>query len=379
VSSAEFPGFHLPGAPVFSRASGTSMDGVLDLAMVFGSRLWGHDLSFLEQALDAAPGCGDLYTHELREQACQALCARVASETGEAADAYRALVLHTGSEAVETAIKTALRATGRDRIIAFEGGYHGTFGLALAVTHGAAFREPWEAQLPDTVSWSPWGEVPELDERIACVVLEPWQGRAGVLPPPPGFLAAVRAECDRVGALLVLDAVLCGAGRTGPTIAEGLTDARPDLLCLGKAVGAGVPASAVVARTDIASAAWDRGPVEPAHTSTHVGEPIACLGILHALMRLERDAGSLEEGALAWETALRQVATERGWNLRGTGMLWALDTAVPGTGVELAQELLEGGILTVPSGLDSSAISLYPSAGTEPTACCARLRAAVCR
>ncbi|MCW2973296.1 MAG: Acetylornithine aminotransferase, partial [Thermoleophilia bacterium] len=298
--SSEFPGFQVPGSPVFNHADGTTMftgeftepAALLDFAMVFGSRLWGHEpigtlgltddadgASYSELGIQlteaATPGTGDLYTHELREQANDALCLRVALELEEPADAWRSLILHTGSEAVETALKTALRATGRTRLHAFEGGYHGTFGLALAVTHRPEFREPWADQYAGTCSWSPWGEVPTLDEQVAAVVVEPWQGRAGVIPPPDGFLDGLRAECDRVGAVLVLDAVLCGAGRTGPVIASRIAEVQPDIVCLGKAIGCGAVASAVVARAELADAAWDRGPVEPAHTSTSLGDPLA--------------------------------------------------------------------------------------------------------
>lgn len=371
MTSSEFPGFHLPQSPVFNGARGTSMfhgqlpelEAVLDLAMVFGSRLWGHDSTTIAPEDLGAPGTGDLYTHDLRERATAALCERVERELHAPAGTYRGLVLHTGSEAIETALKTALRATGRERMVAWEGGYHGTFGLALAVTHRAEFREPWAAQFGGTVSWAPWGVVPALDEQVACVIVEPWQGRAGVLAPPAGFLELLREECDRVGALLVLDAVLCGSGRTGPTIAEALAHARPDLLCLGKALGCGMTASAVVARAELAAAAWQRGSVEPAHTSTSLGDPMSALGILRTLVRLEHRAAELERESTAWQACLETIASDAGLQLRGIGLLWALDTGAAAGGVELARRLLrEHRILVVPSGDDASAITLYPAA-----------------
>jgi acetylornithine/succinyldiaminopimelate/putrescine aminotransferase len=370
VTDREFPGFRLPGSPTFTGALGTSMFHgalpdpvpVLDLAMVFGSRLWGHELPIDADALGAAPGVGDLYGTELRDLACSALCEHVARELHDEPGDWRALVLHTGSEAVETAIKTALRATGRTNMVAFKGGYHGTFGLALAVTHDGRFRDGWSEQLPATVRWSSWNSVPALDNHVACVVVEPWQGRAGVIPPKPGFLSLLREECDRVGALLVLDAVLCGAGRTGATIAQELDEARPDIVCLGKAIGCGVTASAVVARASIAIDAWDRGGVEPAHTSTSIGDPLACTGILAALDRLDSREAELEHAAAAWKLDLLRLAASTDLGLRGVGLVWALDTGIAGGGFELSQRLLgEHRILVVPSGPDSSSITLYPS------------------
>jgi acetylornithine/succinyldiaminopimelate/putrescine aminotransferase len=372
MTTYEAPGFRLPGTPTFTGALGTSMFHgqlptptlVLDLAMVFGSRLWGHELSIDDDVLGAAPGCGDLYGHELRERACAMLCERVARELDEDAGQWRALVLHTGSEAVETAIKTAIRATGRSGLQAFQGGYHGTFGMALAVTHDARFRTSWAAQLPDTVRFASWGFVPALDEQVACVVVEPWQGRSGVIAPPAGFLALLREECDRVGALLVLDAVLCGSGRTGATIAQEITEARPDIVCLGKAIGCGLTASAVVMREGVAQDAWERGPVEPAHTSSSLGDPLACAGILAALARLDACVAELDVAAAAWRLALlRLVAAQPSLELRGIGLLWALDTGREGGGVKLAHRLLaEHRVLVVPSGPTGSSITLYPAA-----------------
>jgi len=373
TNAFELPGFQLPEAPTFSTADGASIftgelpdiASYLDLAMVFGSRLWGHRPERLAEAASAAPGLGDLYGHELRARANRALCERVASELGEDAAQWRSLILHTGSEAVETAIKTALRASdrGRSRTAAFEGGYHGTFGLALAVTHRAAFREPWADQFASSaVQFAPWGEVPELGRDVACVIVEPWQGRAGVVPPPVGFLAQLRAACDESGALLVLDAVLCGAGRTGPTIAEGIAEARPDFICLGKAIGAGLAASAVVARTEVAAAAWDRGQVEPAHTSSLLGDPFSCVGILRALELLVTREVELRQQGRAWRASLESIARDTGLELRGIGMLWALDTGTGGAGLELAFRLRdEHRILVVPSSADARSITIYPA------------------
>lgn len=370
VTHPEFPGFSLPGAPVFNGARGSSMFAgnmydplvVLDLAMVFGCRLWGHD-EIAAPEVGASPGVGDLYTHEWRRHASGMLADAVSAQLREDSAEWRSLVLHTGSEAVETALKTALRATGRIRLHAFEGGYHGTFGLALAVTHRPEFREPWEAQYGGTVSWSKWGEVPKLNEDVAAVIVEPWQGRAGVIAPPPRFHAELRAECDRVGAALIVDAVLCGAGRTGSEIAACLSDLRPDIVCLGKAIGCGAVASAVVARESLADAAWARGPVEPAHTSTTLGDPVACAGIICALERLNDRRSELEESYSTWRNTVRKIKENSpSVSTRGLGMLWAFDTGRVGGGLQVASRMLtEHRILVVPSGVDSSSITIYPS------------------
>lgn len=339
---------------------------VLDLAMGFGSALFGHGAGWRALAARVghdqvpAPGLGDLYTHELRDEAVRALCEWAAANwAGVSSGAeLSAAVLHTGSEAVETALKTALRATNRTRIVAFDGAYHGTFGLALAVTHRSAFRAPFAAQYGGQVSFTPFGDVPALDESVACVIVEPVQGRAGVIAPPDGFLEALREECDSVGALLILDDVLIACGRFGSDQLPGAS-AGPDLVCLGKALGAGLPASAVLARSDVASRAWGDIEGEAIHTSTMLGEPAACVGVLHTLDRLATD--DLDTPSAAWERVLRDAALERDLQLRGRGLLWAFDTGRPGAGFELSQRLLRTGVLTVPSGSDGSSLTLYPS------------------
>lgn len=377
----EFPGLATPDAPTWTVTDGpfhvVDSEGrrVGDLAQLFGSRLWGHG-ALPGASATAAPGLGDLHPHALRVECCRRLCRALAggvtSRDGDGwrertADGLRAVVLHSGSEAVETALKTALRATGRRRIVAFEGAYHGTFGLALACTSGSRFRDPWASQYGDTVSWLPWGTVPDADALadVAAVIVEPWQGRAGVVAPPPGFLLALREACDASGALFVLDAVLCGAGRTGRLV-EGL-GCDPDVVCLGKAIGAGVPASAVVARGDVAGAAWGDIEGEALHTTTMLASVPATAGILAHLDRLAERRILVEQTCTEWEAAVPEIARRRGLEWRGTGLVWAFDTGAPEGGVRLARRLLERACtLVLPSGPTGASITVLPAVGTPP-------------
>ncbi|MEO6866988.1 MAG: aminotransferase class III-fold pyridoxal phosphate-dependent enzyme, partial [Gaiellales bacterium] len=152
-------------------------------------------------------------------------------------------------------------------------------------------------------------------------------------------------------------------GRTGATLIEpNAAAAQPDIVCLGKALGCGYVASAVLARTKLAERAWERGGVEPAHTSTSIGDPVACAGILRSLVRIEHRGEQIEDSSLAWRECLEQLAADTRLELRGTGLLWALDTGAVGGGVELARRLLdEERMLVIPSGLEGSAITLYPA------------------
>ena len=120
----------------------------------------------------------------------------------------------TGEDAVEIALRTALLATGRPGIVAFDGAYHGTGLLALAATGFERFRTPFTAWLPGPVHRRGYGQDPgPLPGDAAAVIVEPVQGRAGARVPPPGFLETLRRRCDEVGALLVVDAIYCGLGK----------------------------------------------------------------------------------------------------------------------------------------------------------------------
>ena len=157
----------------------------------------------------------------------------------------------TGAGAIELALKTSHLATGRPVVVGFGGGYHGTGLGALAPGGWPEFRDPFRAWLaPARIE--DYGVVPELDASVACVVVEPMQGRGGVVEPPPGFLAGLRDACDRAGALLVVDEVFTGLGRTGTMWMCQALDVRPDLLVCGKALAGGLPLSACLgdARAD---------------------------------------------------------------------------------------------------------------------------------
>ena len=372
----EFPGLHDPAAPVWRSARGEYVEAAdgrryVDLSMGFGACLFGHGAA--EQVIreanpagaDALPhGLGDLQTSELREHALERLCSW-AEGNWPAADAgdLRAVVFQTGSDAVDTAVKTALLATGRERIVSFTGSYHGTFGMALSVTHRPRCREPFLTHLgtPGSVRFEPYGEVPQLDGRDACVVVEPIQGRGGLVVPPAGFLRELRAACTAAGTLLVVDSILVGCGRTGVPLAG--AECNPDLLCLGKALGSGVPASAVLAKSAIAERAWARFSDEAIHTSTFVGHPFSCAAIVATLGWL--DETDLAAACAPIESTVRAAAAATGLAVRGAGALWALDTDTPGGGVALSRALQEEGFIVPPSGPHGESVTLTPALTTR--------------
>jgi 4-aminobutyrate aminotransferase/(S)-3-amino-2-methylpropionate transaminase len=245
----------------------------------------------------------------------------------------------TGEDAVEIALRTALLATGRPGIVAFDGAYHGTGLLALAATGFEKFRTPFAQWLPGPVHRRAWGEdTGALPADTACVIVEPVQGRAGSRVPPPQFLPMLRRRCDDAGALLVVDSIYAGLGRIGELWPG---DDVADVLCVGKALGGGIPLSAALFYRDGLAELWELGP-EDVYTHTHVGNPLACAA---ALVLLEELPGLLGRIVVAGERFERA-----GWHGRG------LLRAKPGD----ADEALERGVLVVPAGLDGSLIQATP-------------------
>ncbi len=212
-------------------------------------------------------------------------------------DESRVFFSNSGAEANEAAIKLT-RRTGRTRIVAAEGSFHGRTMGALALTSKAAYREPFEP-LPGHVTFVPYDDVAALeaavDDTVAAVVLEPIQGEAGVVVPSPDYLLAAQRAAHHHGALLWLDEVQTGIARTGAWFAHQLLDGvEPDVVTLAKGLGGGIPIGATVARGRAATL------LQPGnHGTTFGGNPVACAAALAVLDTVAA------EGLLA-------AATERG-------------------------------------------------------------------
>jgi acetylornithine/succinyldiaminopimelate/putrescine aminotransferase len=238
----------------------------------------------------------------------------------------------SGSEAVEIALKTALGATGRPGILAFDPSYHGMTLGALAVTSRPEFRDPFAAHLHENVRRLPFGgDLESVDEslsggEVGAVIVEPIVGREGVLIPPAGWLAGLAEICRRHGALLIADEIFTGFGRTGRLFAVDHEGVRPDILCCGKAMGGGLPIAAVLARRDLFRC-WETSG-EARHTATFIANPLACAAALAALAVIQESDLSARAARLG-EDLGRQLA---GWpqrfpaveEVRGRGLLWGI-------------------------------------------------------
>ncbi len=198
----------------------------------------------------------------------------------------RVFFCNSGAEANEAAIKLVKRKQGADKpVVAAIGSFHGRTMGSLSITGKDSIREPF-GPFGTTVRWIPYGDVTALagavDGDVAAVFLEPALGEGGVVPPPDGYLRAVREACDSAGALLVLDEIQSGIGRTGAWFAHQKEGVRPDVLTLAKGLGGGLPIGACVGFGD-AGTAFAKGD----HGSTFGANPVACAAALAVLDTIE--------------------------------------------------------------------------------------------
>lgn len=240
----------------------------------------------------------------------------------------RVFLSNDGATAVEAAIKIVLRAqAGRRRFVAAERSFHGRTLGALALTGKAAIREPF-APFGIDVDFVPYGDADALraavDEDTAAIVLEPTLGEAGVIPPPDGYLRSAREICDAVGALLVIDEVQGGIGRTGKWFAHQHEGIVPDLITVAKGLGGGLPVGACIG-TGAAATAFVKGD----HGSTFGGNPVSCAAALAVIDVIEAQGllAQVEQLGQTWADQLRACAGESVTGVRGRGLWLALETA----------------------------------------------------
>jgi acetylornithine/succinyldiaminopimelate/putrescine aminotransferase len=237
----------------------------------------------------------------------------------------------SGAEAIDGALKTARKHTGRRRFVAFDGGFHGDTWGALSIGGNPVYRKPFEPLLPD-VAFLPFDDVAALgaiDAQVAAVVVEPVQAEGGVRIPHDDFLPALRRRCSEVGALLVFDEVVTAFGRTGRLFGHEHWGVVPDLLVLAKAIGGGMPLGAFVGSPDVMQTLRHDPPL--AHVTTFGGHPVSCAAGLAGLEVLLAD-GLVERSA---ELGARLLGDLGG--LIGRGGL----TAVRGLGMLLGLELAD--------------------------------------
>lgn len=360
----------------------------LDLTAAFGVAAAGHANRDVvragqKQMAKLLHAMGDVHPHALKAQLAREL-SRLTFERWEKSQAGKVIFNNSGFEAVEAALKTAVLATGRRGIIAFEGGYHGLGYGALNATHRGYFRGPFRSQLREFGHFAPFpkqeSDLPALEkrlcqifrrEKIGAVLVEPIQARGGINIPPPEFLPLLRKLCDEHGALLILDEIYTGFGRTGKWFACEHSGVVPDLICLGKALTGGFPLSACVGRADFMDAAWPTSNGEAIHTSTYLGHPVGCAMSLAQIKELQRlklveCSAALGKFLLGELNSFRILGSGFRISPRGLGLMAGIELTFPdgkpATQIALnaIKTLLHRGYIFLPEGEHANVISFTP-------------------
>jgi 4-aminobutyrate aminotransferase / (S)-3-amino-2-methylpropionate transaminase / 5-aminovalerate transaminase len=371
------------GSLVYRAGHGSNVIDVdgnryVDLAAGFGSLLLGHAPASTQAALHAQAerllqALGDVYPSDVKVELLEDLCALYAPEPA------RCILGQSGADAISAALKTAALHSGKPGVIAFAGAYHGlSYGPLALCGLRDSYRAPFSEQLNPHVRVAAYptneavlGELEawlgaELARGdIGALVFEPIAGRAGCLVPPAGFAPLLGELARRHGALLVADEIWTGLGRSGHWLYSFAQGARPDLVCLGKGLGGGLPLSACIGRASVMQA-WSRD-AEVVHTSTFAGAPLACaagLATLAALRERELVLHARELGA-SFLARLRQGLErfdEAGVAVRGEGLMIGIDLGQRAGAASLVQRrLLERGWIVSSGGGLRQVVVLTPA------------------
>lgn len=272
--------------------------------------------------------CGSDYYNQPQADLAQRLC-----ELWPGKSPTRVFFTNSGAESIEGAFKLARYHTGRQRVIAFLGAFHGrTFG-ALSLTGSRITQRAHFAPLVPEVEHVPYGDVTYIQEHlfkrtvppdeVAAVFVEPLQGEGGYIVPPKGFLSDLRKLCDEHGILFVADEIQTGFGRTGKMFCVEHDNVEPDILCLAKGIAGGLPLGAMVAKESVMD--WKQG----AHGSTFGGNPVSCRAALTSIGLIERQylANTRKVGTLMMR-GLKQIRSRHPQHVgevRGRGLMLGMD------------------------------------------------------
>jgi 4-aminobutyrate aminotransferase-like enzyme len=380
----------------------------LDLTGAFGVAAAGHANPRVVAAGRRQMGrllhaMGDVHPHRLKAELARELSALTferwsasMGRRGKSASSGKTIFCNSGFEAVEVALKTALLATGRAGIIAFEGAYHGLGYGALNATHRPHFRSPFRTQLREFGQFVSFPGCPNkvtsdnrlltLDaveaqirrhartKKFGAILVEPIQVRGGINIPPPGFLTVLRGICDDYKLVLILDEIYTGFGRTGKWFACEHCAVIPDLICVGKALTGGFPLSACIGRAELMDAAWPPSSGEAIHTSTFLGHPVGCAMALaniaeirnRRLVQRSADLGKFLARELSRLASSRRAKAEIQLHACGLGLLAGLELQCgdgsPATrrSLHAIKRLLQLGFIFLPEGEHANVISFTP-------------------
>lgn len=354
----------LQPAPIFwAEAHGANVrdaDGnvFIDLTSGFGVATAGHSNDGVAAAIAAQAqrlphALGDVYPADVKVLLLERLAEILPATLGVG------ILASSGAEAVEAALKTALMRTRRTGILAFKNSYHGLTYGALAATHRSHFRAPFEKQLFSDVFFAAFdlNEVDALLDRhdIGAVIIEPIQGRGGIILPPDDFLAALRRRCDGKDRVLIFDEIYTGCGRTGRWLACEHYNVIPDVVVIGKGLSGALPISACVGSPEVMNA-WPESSGEAIHTSTFLGNPVACAA---ALAQLDAIAGMLGRAVEIGET-IKAWAHRQQFHCRGMGVIQGIVARSSEQAIRVCNECMRDGVLMLAEGPDLDVLAITP-------------------
>ena len=386
---------------VWERAKGVHVwdaDGkkYLDLTAAFGVAAAGHANANVvragqKQMAKLLHAMGDVHPHALKAHLTQKLSEITLERWTNPPELEtknskfktgKTIFSNSGFEAVESALKTATLATKKSGVIAFNGAYHGLGYGALNVTHRDFFRSPFQSQLREFGHFAPFpkksADLADVEfqirhffrrERIGAILVEPVQARGGINVPPKEFLPLLRKLCDEFGALLILDEIYTGFGRTGKWFACEHSQTIPDLICLGKALTGGFPLSACVGRADLMDAAWPDSTGEAIHTSTFLGHPVGCAMALAQISEIEKlnlPERIAELGKFLLDELSKVQSPKSKVEARGLGLMAGIELKLPDgkpateIAIQAIKTLLQRGYIFLPEGEFGNVISFTP-------------------
>ncbi|MEY4329692.1 MAG: hypothetical protein RL609_440 [Bacteroidota bacterium] len=254
--------------------------------------------------------------------------------------------VNSGTEAIEAAMKLMKRVTGRHQIVSFVGAYHGNTQGSMSVSYNEKKKGAFRPLLPEIhfIRLNHWEDLHLITEQTAGVLLETIQGDAGIRIPNPLYLQALKSRCEEVGALLVLDEIQCGMGRTGKVFAFEHYSIVPDALVLGKALGGGMPIGCLVSSKDNIET-LSHSPIL-GHISTFAGHPVACASAAAAL-KIYRDSDVVEQVERKGQWIEDQLIHHpKVQEIRRKGFYFAIDLENEAIVQQVVERCLSKGLIT---------------------------------
>lgn len=347
----------------------------VDFVAGFGALGFGHRPAFIEHAVHRQSAklglaLGDVYASDVKVELLEQL--RALHPDPKA----RVMLGLSGADAVTAALKTALLATGKPGVVAFDGAYHGlSHGPLAACGLHASFRRPFASQTGEFVTFAPYpGADDELESSLGAVeralatdavgalLVEPILGRGGVIVPPSAFLPALERLCRKYQTLLIADEIWTGLGRSGAPLESIRAGASPDLICIGKALGGGHAISACIGSGN-SMAGWAGHGGTTLHTATHFGSPVACAAALAVLERIRHPGflADVEARGLLLRAAIQEFCGPLIREVRGRGLMLGVELASGSQALATMRRLLNAGYIVLTGGQSGSVLTLTPA------------------